>query len=446
MPVHPIDYRYGTPEMRGIWSEEGRLRHMLRSEVALARAEAELGMVPADAPDILEKAAAEVTMKRVLEIEDEIHHDVMAMVRALAERAGDAGEWAHFGATSYDIVDTAIALQMRESLDLLESKLRDLLAALLERARNAKNLACNSRTHGQLGVPTTYGMRFSLWAEEVARHLRRLAELRPRVEVGKFTGAVGTQASYGKKAREVQRLAVESLGLGAVEISNQVVQRDRHSEYVFLLASVATTLDKFCLTIRLLARSELGEVAEAFGEKQVGSSTMPHKRNPITAEQICGLARVVRGFVNAELENNVLWEERDLTNSAPERIILVEASVLCDHVLLKATGLVRGLVIDERRVAENLRSGGPEVMAEAVMMALAPHTGRQRAYAAVRECAQQSRDGNGDFTALLASHPDIVDHLDKKRVEQLLQPENYLGTAVEQVEESVERLRGEFGL
>ena len=317
MAIHPIEYRYGTDEMKHVWSEANRLEKIMHVEAALARAEADIGLIPPEAADIIEKSIGAVKLERVNEIEDEIHHDMMAVVIAISEQCtGDAGKWVHFGATSNDMLDTATALQFREAVSILEEKMHRLLDVLLAQASENKKLVCAGRTHGQIGVPTTYGLRFAIWASEVARHIERLEQLRPRLLVGQMTGAVGTQAAFGKDGMEIQKRSMDYLGIGSVDVSNQIIQRDRHAEFVMWMASTVTTLDKIGTEIRSLQRSEIAEVEESFRKKQVGSSTMPHKRNPIKSEQICGLARIVRAMVEPELLNNTLWDERDLTNSS----------------------------------------------------------------------------------------------------------------------------------
>ncbi len=303
MSIHPIEFRYGTKEMKAIWEEDFRLRCLFRVEAALSRAEEELGMIPNGAAAEIANAAEKTRPERAKEIEDEIGHDMMATVLAMAEESPNYGEWIHLGATSNDILDTATGLQIKTSLDVLEPKLKTLLALLLDLAMKTRNLVCAGRTHGQIAVPTTYGLRFAIWASEIARHIERLAELRPRAAVGKMSGAVGTQAAFGKNGMEIQTRVMRHLGLNEVDVSNQVVQRDRHAEMVCWMALVASTLDKIFVEMRTLQRTEIAEVEEGFGKKQVGSSTMPHKRNPIKSEQICGLARVVRAQLMPAFEN-----------------------------------------------------------------------------------------------------------------------------------------------
>lgn len=441
MAVHPIDYRYGSAEMREVWGEENKLQRMLDVEVALAQAEEETGDVPEGTAEDVRRAAESVELERVKEIENEIHHDVMAVVRALQEETMEFGEYIHFGATSNDVIDTADALRLRESLEILEDKLEVLRDALVEKADEHKETVCAGRTHGQIGVPTTWGHRFALWADEADRHLGRLEELRPRLLVGQMSGAVGTQAALGPNARKISRRTMEELGLGEAAITNQVVQRDRHAEYVFWLANVVTTLDKICTNVRNLQRTEIGEVEEGFGEGQVGSSTMPHKRNPIKSENVCGLARVVRGFVRTELRNNVLWEERDLTNSSSERVVFTEASVLVDHTLDYAIDVVEGLGFHPDSIQRNLELLDGVNMAEAVMMELARRgMGRQKAHERIREAAMRAQEEGVGFKRALLEDDAVSGYLTENDVDGLLDPDEYLGTAVTQVEEVVERL------
>ena len=441
MAIHPIDNRYGTHEMRAVWSEEHRFACIVAAEAALAKAEAACGLIPARDATAIARGAKKASLERAKDIEAEISHDMMAVVKALSEVSGEAGRWVHFGATSNDILDTATGLQLKESLALLEEKLIELLGVLLRRANETRDLVCAARTHGQIGIPTTYGMRFALWASEVARHLDRLREIRPRVEVGKLTGAVGTMAALGKDGFAVQASMMEELGLGTVDISNQIVPRDRYAEYFMFLAGVATTLDRMAIAVRTLQRTEIGEVSELFGSKQVGSSTMPHKRNPIKSEQVSGLARVVRAAVEPALQNNTLWDERDLTNSSCERVTFPEATILTDHVLAVMTGVMEGLAIHEENIRKNLAILGGIPLAEAVMVELTKRgMGRQDAHEAVREASMEAYRRKEDLAAVLVKDKEVRRIIAKKELDGLLDPEKYIGTAPEQVDRVVASL------
>ncbi|HEC57691.1 MAG TPA: adenylosuccinate lyase [Candidatus Syntrophoarchaeum butanivorans] len=434
MSIHPIEFRYGTPEMKAIWEETSRLRAYLAVEAALAAAEAEAGLIPEDAAERIRQAVDEVELARVKEIEAEIDHDLMAVVLALSECAGDAGRWVHFGATSYDIVDTALAIMLRDSLDLITTRLRELERTLLDLAEGTKDLVCVARTHGQIAVPTTYGMRFALWAMEVRRHIGRLGEIRGRIAVGKMSGAVGTGAPLGAHAIEIEQRVMEILGLKPAEITNQVIQRDRHAEFVFALASIATTLDKICTTVRNLQRSEIGEVSEAFGERQVGSSTMPHKRNPIKSEQVCGLARIVRGMVEPALLNNTLWEERDLTNSSSERVIFPESCILTDHIIVLTTRILKGLVLHHDRIKANLKLMQGLDMAEAVMIELTRKgMSRQRAHELIRELSMEAVERGVGLRDVLLENIIVREYLSEDEIDRVLDHRNYIGVAVDRV-------------
>ena len=446
MAIHPIDFRYGTKEMKAIWEEDFRLHSLFRVEAALAKAEEELGMIPKGAAGEIACAAEAASPERAKQIEDEIGHDMMAVVLAMAEVCkGSAGDWIHLGATSNDILDTATGLQIKASLDLLEPKLRKLLALLLDLAVKNKNLVCAGRTHGQIAVPTTYGLRFAIWASEIARHIERLEQLRPRAAVGKMSGAVGTQAAYGPLGIELQARAMFHLGLNEVDVSNQVVQRDRHAELVCWMAIVATTLDKIFVEMRSLQRTEIAEVEEGFGKKQVGSSTMPHKRNPIKSEQICGLARVVRAQVLPALENMPLWDERDLTNSSCERVVFPEAFVLTDHLITLAIRTLTGLRLRPENIERNLTQLHGLNMAENVMVELARRgVGRQQAHEIVRQASMDAFEQKRELSEVLLQNPKVVECLKPEEITALLDPHKYIGTAVEQVERLNEKLRQRY--
>jgi adenylosuccinate lyase len=380
-------------------------------------------------------------MERAKIIEREISHDMMAMVKAISEVCGDSGRWVHYGATSNDILDTATGLQLRQALTLIDKKLRLLLEVLLKRSEETKSLVCIGRTHGQHGVPTTYGLRFAIWASEIGRHIERLEQLRPRVVVGQLTGAVGTQAALGPKAMEVQATMMEVLGIGSVDVSNQVISRDRYAEYFMFCANVATTLDKIGIEIRSLQRTEIGEVEEAFGANQVGSSTMPHKRNPIRSEQVCGLARIERSAVEPALQNNTLWDERDLTNSSCERVLFPEASILTDHCIRLMTSVLEGLVINRAAIRRNLAFLHGINMAESVMIDLTRRgMNRQDAHERIRMASMQALVEERALADVLGADPEVLRYCSRTDIAALLNPDSYIGTSVQQVERVLEKL------
>ncbi|OPX72961.1 MAG: Fumarate hydratase class II [Methanoregulaceae archaeon PtaB.Bin152] len=441
MAIHPIEFRYGTAEMRSIWEEEYRFSCIVQAEVALAKASAAHLFIPAAAADAIAAGAGKATLARAKEIEEEISHDMMAIVKAIAEQCGEGGGYVHYGATSNDILDTATGLQVKASLSILDRKLRRLLSVLLKRADETRTLVCAARTHGQIGVPTTYGLRFAIWASEVARHIERLGQMTPRVAVGQLTGAVGTQSALGGKGMEIQATMMEILGLVPVDVSNQVISRDRYAEYFMFLANVATTLDKIGIEVRTLQRTEIGEVEEAFGERQVGSSTMPHKRNPIRSEQVCGLARVVRAAVEPALQNNTLWDERDLTNSSCERVLFPEATILADHILALMIRVIEGLTIKHDRIVQNLSLLQGVNMAESVMIELtARGMGRQEAHESMRRASMHALEQKIPLAEVLSSDERVRKFIDPGEIQALLDPERYLGTAPVQVERLIQKL------
>ncbi|MFA4640311.1 adenylosuccinate lyase [Pyrococcus kukulkanii] len=433
MAVHPIDYRYGSEEMRKIWDEENKLQKLLDVEAALARAHAKVGNIPEESARVISERANTkwVKLERVKEIEAEIHHDIMAMVKALSEVCGEHGKYVHLGATSNDIIDTANALLIKESLEIVEKDLKELRSILKDLALKHIDTVCIGRTHGQHAVPTTYGMKFALWLDEIQRHIERLHQLKERVLVGKMRGAVGTAASFGEKAFEIERLVMEDLGLKPARITNQIVQRDVYAELMFFLALVASTLDKMGLEIRNLQRTEILEVSEPFGTKQVGSSTMPHKRNPIRTEKICGLARVLYSNVIPALLDNPLWHERDLTNSSVERVILPESFVLLDEMLKVMKKVLRGLEFFPENIKKNLYLTKNLIMAEPLMLKLAERgMGRQEAHELVRQLAMKAFRENRDLLEVVRESEEAMRYLTQEDLESL-KPENYIGKARE---------------
>ena len=431
MAVHPIDYRYGSEEMRRIWDEENKLQKLLDVEAALARAHAKLGNIPEESARVISERANTkwVKVERVNEIEAEIHHDIMAVVKALSEVCGEHGKYVHLGATSNDIIDTANALLIRESLGLIERYLRELRDVLMKLAEEHKYTVCIGRTHGQHAIPTTYGMKFALWLDEVQRHLERLGELKKRVLVGKMRGAVGTAASFGEKALEIERLVMEDLGLKPALITNQLVPRDLYAELMTFLALVASTLDKIGLEVRNLQRTEILEVSEPFGEKQVGSSTMPHKRNPIKTEKVCGLARVLYSNVIPALLNNPLWHERDLTNSSVERVILPESFVLLDEMLRVTIRVLKGLEFFPENIERNLYLTKNLILAEPLMLKLSERgMGRQEAHELVRQLAMKAFEEGRDFLEVIRESKEVRRYLSEDDMASL-KPENYIGMA-----------------
>ncbi|MDI3475101.1 MAG: adenylosuccinate lyase [Thermococcaceae archaeon] len=439
MAVHPIDYRYGSEEMRRIWDEENKLQKLLDVEAALARAHAKVGNIPEESARVISDRANTkwVKLERVKEIEAEIHHDIMAVVKALSEVCGEHGKYVHLGATSNDIIDTANALLIKESLAIVERDLKELRSILKKLAKEHKYTVCIGRTHGQHAVPTTYGMKFAIWLDEVQRHIDRIDELKGRVLVGQMSGAVGTMASFGEKGLEIQRLVMEDLGLKPARITNQIIQRDVYAELIMVLALIASTLDKIALEIRNLQRTEILEISEPFGKKQVGSSTMPHKRNPIRSEKVSGLARVLYSNVIPALLNNPLWHERDLTNSSVERVILPESFVLLDEMLKSMIKVLSGLEFFPENIRRNLYLTNNLIMAEPLMLKLTEKgMGRQEAHELVRQLAMKAFREKRDLLEVVRESEEAMKYLREEDVESL-KPENYIGKAPEIVEQVI---------
>lgn len=439
MPILPIDTgRYGTPEMLKIFQEENRIQKLLDVEAALALAHAEVGNIPRkDAEKIAVMASTKyVKVERVKAIEKEIKHDLASLVRALSEVCGSSGAYVHLGATSYDIVDTANALQLKDALDVIEKKLTSFKSVLQKQALQYKDAVMIGRTHGQHALPITLGFKFAVWGYEINRHLERLNECKKRVLAGKISGAVGTQAGLGEHAERIQTLVMKRLGLGVAEISTQIVQRDRYAELVCVYGMVASSLENFATEIRELQRPEIGEVFESFEvKKQVGSSTMPHKQNPETCERVCGLARIVRSLSMPALEDMVTWHERDLTQSSAERFILPESNILLDYILTLMCDIVANLRVDSERMLQNLSLTMGRAMSEAVMMALTKKgVNRQDAHEMLRKLTIQSAIENKEFKQVLLKDKFINSKLNEKEIDQALNPKNYLGTAVKQAE------------
>lgn len=445
MPIHPIEFRYFTKEMRDLFTEEAKLQNWLDVEAALAKAHAEVGNIPiAAAQEITKKATLNhVKLDRVKQIEKDIHHDIMAMVRALDEQCeGDAGNYIHYGATSYDIVDTSLALQLKKALKVTEKRVLEFLKILLKLCEEHKKTVCIGRTHGQQAIPTTFGMKFAVWAAEVGRHLDRLKGVQNRSSQGKMSGAVGTMASFGEKGFEIQELVMKYLEISSVLIANQVVQRDIHAEVIVLLNFITSTVDKIAREIRNLQRTEIGEIFEPFAKKQVGSSTMSHKRNPHKSERIVSLARRIKSSVIVAFDNISLEHERDLTNSANERIIISETFILTDYILKQLISILEGLEFNYDNIKRNLNLTNGQILSEKIMVELVKKgIGRQEAHEILRKCGIESRKEGKSLKETIMKEPSVNELFTVKELDEWLDPKNYIGTAIAQVEKVVKELR-----
>ena len=428
--IHPIEYRYCFPEMKGLFDEESKLKKMLEVEVALARAHAKLGRIRKSDANTIARAAKQVRLARVKEIEKTTHHDVMSMAEALAEKSGKAGRWVHVGATSYDIIDSMWGLILKDAVAVLENDLKLVKGELRKLAKRHEHTVMVGRTHGQHALPITFGFKCAIWLNDVCVHEQRLKELKKRLLVGKMSGAVGTFAGFGTD--RIQKEVMRELGLGEPRITNQVVQREALAELLAYSGIVAGTIEKVAKEIRNLSRSEIKEVEESFAGGQVGSSTMPQKRNPHKSENVCGIARVIRSNVSVGLEDISLEHERDLTNSSAERIVLPETLILLDYSLRRLASILHGLKVYPKRMKKTLESD-PYVMGESVMLALVGKgIPRQEAHRMVKKAAMDSFSGGGDFAGNIRKTAKGL--LSEKELEAALNPYSYLGEAGKRVE------------
>jgi len=444
-PVCPLDFRYGRKEIKKVFGETSKLQYLLDVEAALARAHAAVGNISKKASDEISKKASVkyVTVKRVNEIEKETRHDIMAVTRALSEVCtGDAGKYIHLGATSYDIVDTANALQFVHATELIKGQLRALRNTLVGLAKEYKNTIMAGRTHGQYSIPITFGLKMAVYAMEVDRHLERLHGCTSRLLVGKMSGAVGTGAAMGKNALKIQELVMRDLKLGTEEAATQIVGRDRYIELLSVLSNIASSVEKFSTEIRNLQRSEIGEVSESFEvKKQVGSSTMPQKRNPILCEQICGLSRVVRSFIIPAYENAIQWHERDLCNSSSERFILPHSLILTDWIVFQMNNVFKNLQVYPERMRQTLERSKGLPMAEAVMTKLVEKgMGRGDAHELIRMCSMKAVSDDRHLLSVLLESPQVAKILKKKELEDAMNPRNYLGVSDKIIDQVIKKL------
>jgi adenylosuccinate lyase len=400
--------RYTHPEMGAIWSDARRYETWLEVELAATDALADAGLVPRAEADLLRQRAS-FDIARIDEIERITQHDVIAFTTAVAERAGPPARWLHFGLTSSDVLDTALALQMRQACDLILRDLDQLTAAVRRRADEHRRTPMIGRTHGVHAEPMTFGVKLALWYAELGRDRVRVGRARDAVAVGKLSGAVGMFAHLDPA---IETAVCRRLGLAPAAVSSQIIQRDRHAELLTALAILAASMEKFALEIRGLQKTEIGEVEEPFGRGQKGSSAMPHKRNPIGCEQVCGLARLIRANAMAALENVALWHERDISHSSVERIILADSFIALDHMLRRFTKIVDGMVVYPARMLENLHRSRGVVFSGTVLLELAQRgVSREQAYEWVQRNAMRSFEEQRDFQTLLAADADVADML-----------------------------------
>jgi adenylosuccinate lyase len=410
--------------MAKIWSLENQYATWLKVELAVVKTQAQNGLIPdGPAKEILAKAAFDP--QRILEIEAEVNHDDIAFVTSVEENVGPAARFFHYGLTSSDILDTSLALRLVEAADIIIEDLKNLLSALKVRAFEFKNTPIIGRSHGIHAEPTTFGLKLASFYAEFDRHLLALKIGRENLAVGQISGPVGNY-SANSLSPKIEREALALLGLKPTPISTQIISRDIHAQFFSLLALLATSMEKLTVEIRLLARTEVGEVEEAFGRKQKGSSAMPHKKNPILSENISGLARVVRSFSLAALDNMVLWHERDISHSSVERLITPDATVLVDFMLSRLTSLVTNLVVKPEKMLQNLKMTGGLYNSQELLLNLCQKgLDRTQAYRIVQKQALAAASGLGDFKTLLLNDADLTAHLSKEEIEEAFKPDRF---------------------
>jgi adenylosuccinate lyase len=415
--------RYTLPEMGELWSEQTRFQKWLDVEIAVCEVHAEMGTIPTEALAQI-KSRAKFSVARINEIEKTTDHDVIAFTTNLAESIGEASRFVHYGLTSSDVVDTANALTLRDACGILLEKIAALLEVLKRRAFEFKATPQVGRTHGIHAEPTSFGLTFALWYDEMRRNRARLEAARASVAVGKISGAVGAFALLDP---QVEEKVCAVLGLKAAPVSTQIIQRDNYAEYLCTLAVIASSLDKFALQIRHWQRTEVREAQEKFKQGQKGSSAMPHKRNPILSERICGMARVVRANSIVGLENVALWHERDISHSSAERVVLPDSSIALDYMLHKMAALIEGLVVYPERMLENLAATRGSIFSGQLLLVLTQAgVSREQAYEWVQRNALQAWDEGGDLQTLAAADKDISAHISREQIDRVFSLDTYL--------------------
>jgi adenylosuccinate lyase len=410
--------------MAALWSDEGKLSTWLEVELAALEAWAELGVIPREDAQQIAATAKTPAPERVREIEATLHHDTAAFIDAVCEQLGDEGRWFHYGLTSSDVVDTALSLQIGRAGALILEGLDGALAAVVARAREHRRTVCIGRTHGVHAEPISFGLKLAVWAFELERDRDRLKRALEQMRVGKLSGVVGTYAATDPRLEEI---ACKRLGLEAAPASTQIIQRDRHAELLNTLALCASSLDKFALEIRHLARTEVREVQEPFGKGQKGSSAMPHKRNPVVAERICGLARVVRAAAVVGLENVALWHERDISHSSAERVVVPDAFFALDYMLERFSWLVDGMVVFPERMRRNLEASFGLYFSQRLLLALVSSgLPRDEAYRIVQRDAMPAWDTETSFRELVQADQEVTARLDEKALEAVFDNNTYL--------------------
>ena len=429
--------RYARPAMKMVWSEENKNNKWLQVELAVCEAWTEEGVIPPE--DMVMLRNAQYDQVRLQEVFQRTRHDMTAFLQSVTGGLGDEGRWIHMGLTSHDVQDTAQGLQLIEASDILLEDVDCLLEAIQRKAVEHKYTPMMGRTHGVHAEPTTFGLKLAIWWDEMRRNRRRLEEAKKNAGVGKISGAVGT---YATVPPQIEERVCSRLGLGIETVSNQIVQRDRHAQFVTTLALIAASLEKFATEIRGLQKTEVREAEEPFGEGQTGSSAMPHKRNPELSERVCGLARLMRGHAVTALENVALWHERDISHSSAERLILPDSCMALDYIMDIFTGVINGLRVYPDRMKQNIEMTRGLVFSQRVMLALVESgLSREKAYEITQRCAMRSWEESLDFRQLLRDEPDVTDHLPGDELEAIFDYNYYMRF----VENSYMRLKIEEG-
>ena len=408
--------RYTLPEMGKIWSEQYKFETWLKVELEVCRVQHQRGLVPKEVLNEIENKAS-FTVERISEIEEEVKHDVIAFLTNISENVGESARYIHKGMTSSDLLDTALALQLSESGSLILEKLKRLIGILDYKAREYKDLLMIGRSHGVHAEPITFGLKFLIWKEEMLRHIERFKLALSDVKAGKISGAVGT---YQHIEPEVEELVCKNLGLGAEPVSNQVVQRDRHAHFVSTIALIGASIEKIATEIRHLQRTEVREVEEYFSKGQKGSSAMPHKRNPVLTERICGLARLLRGYAQSALENVPLWHERDISHSSVERVILPDSCICIDFILYEISRVLENLIVYPDNMIRNLEKTKGLIFSQVVLLALIEKgLSREEAYKIVQRNGMEAWNSDASFKDLLISDKNLHQYLTSDEIEQL---------------------------
>ncbi|MGV0026117.1 adenylosuccinate lyase [Phormidesmis priestleyi] len=416
--------RYTLPEMGNLWTEAYKFKTWLQVEIAVCEAQAELGYIPSEAVEEI-KAKADFDPKRILEIEAEVRHDVIAFLTNVNEYVGESGRYIHLGMTSSDVLDTALALQLVASLDLIMAQVEALIQALRYQAQQHRNTVMIGRSHGIHAEPITFGFKLAGWLAEMLRHRDRLCNLKKSIAVGQISGAVGTYANIDPR---IESLTCQNLGLQPDAASTQVISRDRHADFMNGLALLGASIERFAVEIRNLQRTDVLEVEEFFSKGQKGSSAMPHKRNPIRSERLTGMARLLRGYAVAALENVALWHERDISHSSVERVAFPDACILTHFMLVETTDLVKNLLVYPDNMARNMNLYGGVVFSQRVLLALVGKgMGREEAYAIVQSCAHQVwNKPEGDFRKLISEDPRVTEKLSSAQIDDCFDPQTHL--------------------